>query len=283
MRRDTLVPVVIAAALGTPAAAAWEGGGTTGSVRAEAATPPPVAIVELRQYTLHPGQRDVLIDLFEAELVESQEALGMKVLGTFRDLDRPDRFVWIRGFADMASRAEGLKAFYGGPVWRQHRAAANATMIDSDDVLLLRPARAGSGFPAATRPRPPRGATAVPAGLVIANIYPFATAVGDEFLDFFSREVEPALNAAGITVDACYLSETSPNNFPPLPVREDRVFVWFATAADGAAHQRALAKLARSAAWRAVGEALQRRLAAPPEVLRLQPTPRSELRPPAAP
>jgi hypothetical protein len=55
-------------------------------------------IVELRQYTLQPGQRDVLIDLFEREFVESQEALGMSIAGTFRDLARPDRFVWIRGF-----------------------------------------------------------------------------------------------------------------------------------------------------------------------------------------
>ena len=41
-------------------------------------------IVELRQYTLHPGKRDVLIDLFDREFVESQEALGMKVIGQFR-------------------------------------------------------------------------------------------------------------------------------------------------------------------------------------------------------
>jgi NIPSNAP len=95
-------------------------------------------IVELRQYTLHPGKRDVLIELFDRELVESQEALGMTVLGQFRDVDDPDRFVWLRGFRDMTNRAEGLSAFYGGPVWQRHREAANATMIDSDNVLLLR-------------------------------------------------------------------------------------------------------------------------------------------------
>jgi hypothetical protein len=44
-------------------------------------------IVELRQYTLHPGERDVLIDLFDREFVESQEALGMKIIGQFRNLD----------------------------------------------------------------------------------------------------------------------------------------------------------------------------------------------------
>jgi hypothetical protein len=37
-------------------------------------------VVELRQYTLRPGQRDVLIALFDREFVESQEAEGMAAL-----------------------------------------------------------------------------------------------------------------------------------------------------------------------------------------------------------
>src|SRR6266849_8903181 len=72
-------------------------------------------IVERRQYTLHPGKRDVLIELFDREFVESQEALGMKVIGQFRALDDPDRFIWLRGFTDMPSRARALEAFYDGP------------------------------------------------------------------------------------------------------------------------------------------------------------------------
>lgn len=103
-------------------------------------------VVELRQYTLHPGQRAVLIDLFEREFIEPQEAVGMTVLGQFRDLDDADRFTWLRGFRDMPGRLAGLTAFYGGPVWQAHRAAANATMIDSDNALLLRPAWPGAGI-----------------------------------------------------------------------------------------------------------------------------------------
>ena len=49
-------------------------------------------IYELRQYTLWPGKRDALVDLFDREFVESQEATGMRVDGQFRDADRPDRF-----------------------------------------------------------------------------------------------------------------------------------------------------------------------------------------------
>ena len=83
--------------------------------------------------------RDVLVDVFERHFIESQEALGMRILGTFRDLQRADRFVWIRAFDNMASRLAGLSAFYGGPVWKEHGPLANTTMLEYDDVLLLHP------------------------------------------------------------------------------------------------------------------------------------------------
>ena len=73
-------------------------------------------IVELRQYTLHPGRRDTLVALFEREFLDTQEAAGIDVLGQFRDLDDPDRFTWLRGFRDMDARLASLSAFYGGPV-----------------------------------------------------------------------------------------------------------------------------------------------------------------------
>jgi quinol monooxygenase YgiN len=114
---------------------------------------------------LHPGRRDELIALFDREFVETQEAVGMTVLGQFRDLDDPDRFVWLRSFADMAARKEALTRFYGGPVWRAHRERANATMIDSDDVLLLRPV--GGSMPVPERD----GRTP---GLIVASTKPAA-------------------------------------------------------------------------------------------------------------
>ena len=130
-------------------------------------------IVELRQYTLHPGKREVLIDLFDREFIETQEAVGIKVIGQFRNVDDPDRFVWLRGFPDMTSRAKALQDFYSGPVWKAHREAANATMIDSDNVLLLRPALPTSGFSLEDLKRPPVGADKVPTSLVVTTIYYF--------------------------------------------------------------------------------------------------------------
>src|SRR5258708_37134253 len=96
-------------------------------------------VVELRQYTLHPGSRDHLIGLFERELIESQEAAGMAVLGQFRDIDDPDRFVWLRGFPDMAARAGALRRFYGGPAWRAHRDAPKPTIVDPANRPRSRP------------------------------------------------------------------------------------------------------------------------------------------------
>src|SRR5260370_11972340 len=96
-------------------------------------------IVELRQYTLHPGKRDTLIDLFEREFIETQEAVGIKVIGQFRNVDDPDRFVWLRGFWDMASRAKALQDFYCGPLCKAHREATNPTLFYSYNFLFLLP------------------------------------------------------------------------------------------------------------------------------------------------
>jgi hypothetical protein len=222
-------------------------------------------IVELRQYTLRPGRRDDLIDLFDRELVETQEATGMTVIGQFRDLDRPDRFVWLRGFADMPRRAEALTAFYSGPVWRAHGPAANATMIDSDDVLLLRPTTA---FAVPATPRPPVGAPP-PRSLVVASICYGERPFDSSYAELFDRIARPALTGAGAEVIATFQTEYAENTFPRLPVRTgEHVFVWLARFRDPA-QLRVLDD---------VPPALTKPLIAAPEQLRLAPTGRSLLR-----
>jgi NIPSNAP len=182
-------------------------------------------IVELRQYTLHPGQRDVLIELFDREFVETQEACGMTVLGQFRDLDRPEVFVWLRGFDDMPSRAESLQRFYTGPVWKSHAAAANATMVDSDDVLLLRPATSRPGL-ALTGARPAVGSRE-PSSVLLANILLLPTPADATFEAHFDSAVRPGLCDAGGAPIACLRTEYAENTFPALPVRSgEHAFVW---------------------------------------------------------
>lgn len=178
-------------------------------------------IVELRQYTLHPGRRDTLVDVFDRHLVDGQEAAGMRIVGQFRDLDDPDRFVWVRAFPDMDRRAESLAGFYGGPVWKAHSATANATMIDSDDVLLLHPI---VDFP---DPSPDPGAPRPPGSVLLAGVC--LTERPGERPGEFERSVAPALAEAGGPPLAWFETEHSPNTFPALPVREGvDAFVWFA-------------------------------------------------------
>jgi hypothetical protein len=236
------------------------------------------AFVELRQYTLHPGQREVLIELFDREFIESQEAVGMTVIGQFRDLDRPDFFVWLRGFPDMPSRAASLAAFYDGPVWAAHRAKANPTMIDASNVLLLEPAFAATTFPPADRP--PKGAAASPApGLIVATIhYPRRGAMA-VFPAFFAESVRPVLASTGAAIVAEYVTSSQANNFPRLAVREgETAFVWLARFSSPTDYERHRQSLAADARWQRVERALEAQLAKPTETLRLVPTSRSRLR-----
>ena len=226
-------------------------------------------IVELRQYTLHPNRRDVLIELFERALIEPQEDVGMKIIGQFIDRDDPDRFVWLRGFADMKSRREGLAAFYGGPVWQAHRDDANATMIDIDNVLLLRAARSGATFTLGEE-RPAVGADGSGRGIVSAAIVYLRSSAGERgAVDVFESTIAPAIAAAGGSLLGYFVTEASKNDFPSLPVRENEpVFLWFAgfaEEADSIGAVRAASAFSRAR--------LSRRI----EHLTLVPTPRSLL------
>jgi NIPSNAP len=237
-------------------------------------------VVELRQYTLHPGRRDTLIELFDRELVESQEDVGMRVLGQFRDVDNPDRFVWLRSFADMTTRERGLAAFYGGPVWRAHSAAANATMIDSDNVLLLRPARPHTALWSLDDGRPPPGATVCPSSLITATLCYLPKPADREFVGFVADTVLPCVAAAGANVRALLETESATNTFPGLPVREgEHVVAWLSAFDSRDAHAAYLDRLAHKAEWRdRVLPELTTHLAAALEELRLAPTARSALR-----
>jgi NIPSNAP len=228
------------------------------------------AVVELRRYALHRGARDTLIELFDREFVETQEAVGTRILGQFRDLDDPDAFVWLRGFRDMPSRGQALEAFYHGPVWKRHGAAANATMVDSSNVLLLRPANPSSGLTLDTDRRPAPGATRIPPGMVAVTICSLAGSAG-AFPSFFDHELAPALRNSGADIVATLATEHAPNNFPRLPVREgEEAFVWLSRFPDEAAH-------ARHSAQFDLPQAVADWTHAPPETWRLTPTSRSLL------
>lgn len=229
-------------------------------------------IVELRQYTLHSAEaRETLIELFEREFVASQEAIGMQVIGTFRDLQKQDRFVWLRGFQDMESRAAHLQEFYGGPVWKKHREAANATMIDSDNVLLLRPAPGNVGFDLTNAVRPALGGTGTAADVLVAVIHHLKQGRESAFAAYFQRTIAPILRDRSVKIAAQFVSEHHANTFPALPLREDaNVFVWFTPVPD--------VEAARALPLNEITPQLSDHVTAEPELLFLGPTTRSLIR-----
>lgn len=236
-------------------------------------------VYELRQYTLHPGKRDVLIGLFEDHFIEPLERDGMQVPAHFRDLDNADRFAWFRCFDDMESRGRALPAFYReDPVWQQYRNDANATMIDSDNVLLLREAWPGSGFAAPAAPRPPVGAQPHSKAVIVVTTYALVNPVDDAFIAFFRDTLAPRAQADGAKLLATFVTEESPNNFPPLPVRPEHVLAWVASFADDAAFARYRERSASDPRWaRDIAPTLTQRLVWPADVHRLRPAARSLL------
>ncbi|GAA3469160.1 hypothetical protein GCM10018965_037130 [Nonomuraea roseola] len=169
---------------------------------------------------LRPGQRDLLIDLFDREFVESQEALGMRVVGQFRDEDDPDRFVWLRSFPTMPGPARGADR-----VLRRGRSLeeARARRQRHDGGLLERPPAASRGpglrFPEPETPRPPAGATSLPGSRVMATIYAVDEQADGDFSRFFDDRVAPLMAETGAPPLARLRTEHADNTFPP-PARQ---------------------------------------------------------------
>ena len=198
------------------------------------------------------------------------EQRPLVVLEIVEFLDDLNRVAWMRSFPDMPARATALTAFYGGEVWKAHRDAANACILDSDNVLMLHPLAGEDGVVARPAPR---------AAMVAAEIRYLDRAAAPAFADFYATHMRPRIEQAGAQVLASFETDPSPNNFR-LPVREsETVLVSLVGFSDEAAHAAYRDRLMRGEDWRqAAPEALLGQFARKPEVLRLSPTPRSPLR-----
>ncbi len=224
-------------------------------------------MVELRRYTLHPGRLRDLLAVFERHLIEPQEDNGMTVGGLFVDEDDPDSFTWLRGFADHHTRVRALETFYGGPVWARHCDAANATMVNSDDVLVLRPTQPAHEAAAAV----PRGGTndrpRSERALVIT--YGAAADVGP-VQEWFATTGVPAFTDILDTRVAAWRTDPTTNGFPRLPVRQERALALLAVFPNGDTRDAAAARLAAADVSRELDQQTSWQ-----RTLRLAPTARS--------
>jgi hypothetical protein len=177
----------------------------------------PIRVLELRNYVTKPGQRDKFIAYFEANFIDSQNALGGYVLGQFTVEGAEDNFFWIRGFNDMASRSKYLPEFYRGAFWKQRRDYVNDMLVNNDNVHLLKPLSLSEGHGDAAVSSNEFGNKK---GLVVVDYYVANTRL-KELTEFFRSKYLPFLQLNGIST-TCWVSELTENDFPGLPVFQDK-------------------------------------------------------------
>lgn len=231
-------------------------------------------VFEFRRYTIKPGKREDFIAYFDAYFPEAFEQLGAIAIGQFAEKQNESHFTWLRGFRSTFERPIANSAFYFGPVWREHKAVLNDLMLDSDNVLLLRPLHADRKalvLPSVDPVNEERGAT----GVAVVQIFPIKKQSDEAFI----TKVDAAFSAyhmPGVHEAVVLTTLDAPNNFPQLPVRTDGPFLlWIGVAKDEETIKKRLLPALQRGAESLSSLGL---LSGEPELVVLNPTHRSRLR-----
>lgn len=180
----------------------------------------PIGVIELRNYIVTPGMREPFIHYFEHHLIAPQVSSGAFPMGQYRIKGEDDHFFWIRGFTDMASRGNFLRTFYQGPEWKKHKHIANPMLANNDNVHLLKPLHYNNNE---LIPGLPISYNTLQAGkrLAIVDHY-IANTKLPALLDIFATSYLPLRKNAGLPDGTLWISELTENDFPALPVFQDK-------------------------------------------------------------
>lgn len=231
-------------------------------------------VIEFRRYTVKEGERPHFARYFDSYFPEAFQQLGTIVAGSFFERKNQSGFTWIRALHTIDDRAVASAAFHYGPVWNEHRKTMTDLLVDADNVMLLRPLSSERGVVVLSAVDPvtePNGAQGIVVAQVFSvkanNVEAFAKVAETTFADYRSAGAREA--GVLVTLDV-------KNNFPQLPFRTDGPYlVWLGILKDNRmletdfapAVERSLASFATSGLLRGA-----------PELIVLDPTPRSRLR-----
>src|SRR5215468_8991806 len=231
-------------------------------------------VIEFRRYTVKEGEREHFAEYFESYFPEAFQQMGAIAFGQFLERKNPVGFIWMRGFKNTDARAIINAGFYYGPLWREHSSTMNSLMVDSDNVLLLRPLtseRRVPVLPAVDPIKEEKGAQ----GVLVAQIF----AVKPNSVDAFAQQAEATFasyRAAGAREAGVLITLDAPNNFPQLPVRTDGPYlVWLGIVKDNQTLETQFTPLAERSLQSLSATGLLR---GAPELVILDPTRRSRLR-----
>ena len=177
-------------------------------------------IIDLRDYTLKSNTRDQFVERCERIIFPEQKRLGANILGTFHDANNPNRIVWLRAMPDLAERKRIMTAFYSkGVVWKANRKVVNSWIVDSDNVLLVKPIES---WPISDIMTPSTDASIVAMYTCLRN-EPFTV---DRELD----DVSGAVSELGGRLLVKLVTDPCENNYPLHPIRTGEFgFVLFAS------------------------------------------------------
>jgi hypothetical protein len=231
-------------------------------------------VIEFRRYTIKEGGREHFAEYFDTFFPEGFQQMGAILFGQFLERKNPTGFTWLRGFKNTDSRAIINASFYYGPLWREHSSTMNNLMVDSDNVLLLRPLSPEQGIPVLPSVDPIKEGKSAQ-GIVVAQIF----AVKPNSVDAFARQAEETFasyRAAGAREAGVLVTLDAPNNFPQLPVRTDGPYlVWLGIVKDNQTLDGVFTPLAERSLQSLSATGLLR---GAPELVILNPTRRSRLR-----
>jgi len=180
-----------------------------------------IRVLELRNYLLKPNMADVFGVYFNTHFVKPMTALGGYTLGQFKIKGVNDRFVWMRGFTDMGTRLQFLNDFYvNSGVWNEFGPGANDMMINSDNVYLLRPLSDNK-----SSEEPSQGINGnilkTNDGIIVVDFY-ICNSTLDKVIHLMHSEYVPFLKTLEIADITLWIGEMSSNEFPRLPVFQDK-------------------------------------------------------------
>lgn len=230
--------------------------------------------IEFRRYTINEGGREHFAQYFESYFPEAFQQLGAIAAGSFFERKNQSGFTWIRGFHTIEARAVVNAAFYYGPLWKEHKKTLNDLIIDSDNVMLLRPLSPERGVPVLPAVDPVTEANGAQ-GIVVAQIF----AVKANSVEAFAKEAETTFaryRATGAREAGVMVTLDVNNNFPQLPIRTDGPYlVWLGILKDNQMLENDFTPVAQRSLQSLSATGLLR---GTPELVVLEPTHRSRLR-----
>src|ERR1035438_909660 len=168
-----------------------------------------INVLELRNYLLKPNLADTFSHYFHSRFVAPMNELGGYTLGEFKISGVNDRFVWLRGFTDMKTRVKFLNDFYiNSPIWKEYGKGANEMMINSDNVYLLKPLHKNVFLKTDKT-------------FTVIDFYVCNSTI-DKVIKLFDTEFIPFLKNINVQDISFWVSEMTENDFPRLPVFQDK-------------------------------------------------------------